>query len=252
MLIEPVEHLLTKQHLVIVPYGPLHALPFAALFDGNQYLIDRFTIRHSPSASVFVHANGRHFTPLPDRALVLGVDDPGTPFVKEEVEAVAAALPHAQVHWGTDATERVLRSNPQGSRVIHIASHARFRPDNPRFSAIRLADSFLTLQDLYGMKLPAELLTLSGCVTGLNVVEPGDELIGLERGLLYAGARSLLLSLWEVDDRSTSEFMKAFYGAFLTTSAPEAARRAMLQIRSHRPHPYYWAAFKLTGGAIAT
>ncbi len=119
------------------------------------------------------------------------------------------------------------------------------------FSSIKLADSYLTLYDLYHMNLPADLLTLSGCVTGLNVVAGGDELLGLTRGLLYAGARSLLLSLWEVDDRSTAELMKEFYGGLTRDrKKADALRLAMLELRKRYPHPYYWAPFKLIGNAF--
>lgn len=120
------------------------------------------------------------------------------------------------------------------------------------FSSIKLADSYVTLYDLYHMNLPVDLLTLSGCVTGMNAVADGDELLGLTRGLLYAGARSLLLSLWEVDDRSTSEFMKKFY-CRLRGQARKAdcLRAAMLELRDSYPHPYYWAPFKLIGKTLA-
>lgn len=116
------------------------------------------------------------------------------------------------------------------------------------FSAIRLADSHLSLYDLYHMDLPVDLLTLSGCVTGLDFVAEGDELIGLSRGLLYAGARSLLLSLWEVDDRSTAEFMQLFYSHLLQRGdKAETLRRAILDLRTRYVHPYYWAPFRLIG-----
>jgi CHAT domain-containing protein len=116
------------------------------------------------------------------------------------------------------------------------------------FSSIKLADSYLTLYDLYRMNLPADLMTLSGCVTGMNVVAEGDELLGLTRGLLYAGAKSLLLSLWEIDDRSTSQFMREFYGTLgHCWNRVEAARSAMLSLRESCPHPYFWAPFKLIG-----
>jgi CHAT domain-containing protein len=85
----------------------------------------------------------------------------------------------------------------------------------------------------------------------LNVVAEGDELLGLTRGLLYAGAKSLLLSLWDVDDRSTSEFMKEFYQHLQTRRRKaDAVRAAMLKLREQYPHPYFWAPFKLTGRAL--
>ena len=97
------------------------------------------------------------------------------------------------------------------------------------------------------------LLTLSGCVTGLNVVADGDELLGLARGLLYAGAQSLLLSLWDVNDRSTAEFMKVFYTRMLNQrNKAQALQSAMLELRTQYPHPYYWAPFKLIGKALGS
>ena len=119
------------------------------------------------------------------------------------------------------------------------------------FSAIRLADSYLSLFDLYHMNFPVELLTLSGCVTGLNVVAEGDEVLGLARGLLYAGARSLLLSLWDVDDKSTAEFMKLFYSRLAHhPNKAEALQGAIVELRRRYPHPYHWAPFKLIGRAL--
>lgn len=116
------------------------------------------------------------------------------------------------------------------------------------FSGIRLADGQLNLYDLYQLKLQAELMTLSGCATGLNVVTAGDELLGLVRGLLYAGAQTVLLTLWNVHDRSTSEFMTTFYTRLKSgDSKASAMRNAMLDLRDRFPHPYYWAPFMLTG-----
>ena len=248
-LIAPLQGFLHTQDLVIVPYGPLHALPFHALFDGRHYLIDKFKICYAPSASIFAHAPfGPEISSGP--SLVIGVDDPKTPFIRDEVEAVAAVVPDPQILFGQEATEQALREKGYRSRLIHIASHCLFRQDSPMFSAIRLADSYVNLYDFYRMNLPVELLTLSGCVTGLNVVEEGDELVGLTRGLLYAGARSLLLSLWEVDDRSTSEFMKEFYLQLRTQPRKiDAFQAATRKIRERYPHPYHWAPFKLIGRA---
>jgi CHAT domain-containing protein len=251
-LIAGIEHMLTTTRLVVVPHGQLHSLPFQALFDGKEYLIDRFSICHAPSASVFAYTHRSRIQNERPTSLVIGVDDPLMPSVKQEIEAVAKVLPRPKVLWGAEATEEHLLEYGATSSFIHIATHGSFRPDSPMFSAIRLADSYLTLYDLYRMNLPAEFLTLSGCVTGLNVVDKGDELMGLTRGLLYSGAQSLLLSLWDVDDKSTSEFMTAFYEGFSPAfPKADALRSAMLRIRERRPHPYHWAAFKLTGKAFA-
>ena len=246
----PLRDRLKTRHLVIVPYGPLHSLPFHALFDGEQFLVDTFTISYAPSASI--HALCQQLIQTrTGPSLILGVEDPKTPFVRQEVEAIAAILPEADIQLGPAASEQALRDHGSRSQRIHIASHGYFRQDNPMFSAIRLADSYLSLYDLYHMDLPVDLLTLSGCVTGLSFVAEGDELIGLSRGLLYAGARSLLLSLWDVDDRSTAEFMQLFYSHLLRQrDKAEALRSAMLDLRTRYPHPYHWAPFRLIGKSL--
>ena len=119
------------------------------------------------------------------------------------------------------------------------------------FSGIRLGDGYLHLYELFQMQLPAELLTLSGCATGLNVVAAGDELVGLIRGALYAGARSLLLTLWDVHDKSTARFMTSFYRClYRSQSTPEALTEASRELREDYPHPYYWAPFLIVGKAL--
>ena len=118
----------------------------------------------------------------------------------------------------------------------------------PLFSGIRLGDSYLSLYDLYQLRLPVELFTLSGCATGLNVVAAGDELLGLVRGLLCVGAQSGLLTLWDVDDSSTARLMKSFYRLMqLSGNKAQALEAAMREVRDEYPHPYYWAPFMLVG-----
>jgi len=131
---------------------------------------------------------------------------------------------------------------------VHIATHGYFRQDNPMFSSIRLGTSHLSLYDLSYLQLPADLIVLSGCATGLNVVSPGDELMGLVRGLLQAGAQSLVLSLWDVHDESTKEFMIGFSTRPQAgLSKPKAMQATMQELRRSYPHPYYWAPFSLIG-----
>jgi len=118
------------------------------------------------------------------------------------------------------------------------------------FSSIKLGGARLNLYAVYHMNLPAELVVLSGCSTGLNVVTAGDELLGLVRGLFQAGAQSLLLSLWDVNDASTREFMVEFYTSLgQGTRTVEALQVAMRSLRESYPHPYHWAPFSLIGKA---
>ncbi len=244
-LLAPIRPRLKRQRLIVVPHELLHYVPFHALFDGHRYLIDSFTVSYAPSASIYIQ-HRRKQTNKAGCSLILGVPDRQTPSIYQELQAVAEIVPQAEVFLGPKASERVLKENGPRSRLIHIATHGFFRQDNPMFSGIRLGDGSLTLYDLYHLKLPAELITLSGCSTGLNVIAAGDELIGLVRGLLSAGAQSLLLTLWDVNDSSTAEFMKAFYSRlFHRPDRALALREAMVEVRERYPHPYYWAPFIL-------
>jgi len=248
-LIEPIHGLLAARHLVVAPHGILHSLPFHALFDGSQYLIDEFTVSYAPSASVYALCQARS-RPADGRTLVLGIPDAAAPFVQEEVQAVATCLPNCEVLLGKSATAENLRKKGQCSRIVHIATHGYFRRDNPLFSGIRLGDSYLSLYDLYQLKLPAELMGLSGCSTGLNVVAAGDELLGLARGLIQAGVETSMLTLWDVQDQSSAQLMKFFYSNLAAGwSKGQALRHAMRQLKSEYPHPYYWAPFILVGKA---
>lgn len=246
-LISPIAHLLMAKHIVFAPHGLLHHIPFHALFDGQSYLIEKYSISYAPSASVYAlccekaaNASGG--------SLILGVPDTQAPLILEEVEALRGILPDSRMFVGDAASEAVLKLHGPASRIVHIATHGYFRQDNPMFSSIRLGDSYLSLYDLYHYNLPAELIVLSGCATGRNTVTPGDELMGLVRGLLQAGAQSLMLSLWDVHDASTRDFMIAFYSHLARgTSKPAAVQSAMAEIRKTHPHPYYWAPFALIG-----
>jgi CHAT domain-containing protein len=246
-LIAPIRDLLQAKHLVVAPHGLLHHIPFHALYDGQSYLIDSFSISYAPSGSVYALCQAQPaFTPA--GSLILGIADAQAPLIVDEVKALQKVLPDSRLYMGPEATEEVLRTQGPGSRVVHIATHGYFRQDNPMFSSIRLGKSYLSLYDLYRLKLPAELVVLSGCATGLNVVTPGDELMGLVRGLLQAGARSLVLSLWDVHDESTRNLMIGFYQQLEKGgSKAKALQAAMVAIRDRYPHPYYWAPFTLTG-----
>ncbi len=246
-LIAPIRPMLqSAKHLVIVPHEFLHFTPFQALLNGDEYLLDAFSVSYAPSATVFAKCQARTFDSQ-HGTLVMGVPDTAAPLIGQEAASIAHSMPDSTLLLGADATAEKLRTLGATSRVIHIATHGFFRQDNPLFSGIRLGDSVLSLYDLYQYRLPAELITLSGCATGLNVVSGGDELLGLVRGLFAAGAGTLLLSLWDVDDESTAEFMTTFYKSRQEGKSNAAALQGINELRKKRPHPYYWAAFKLTG-----
>ncbi|MBI2509532.1 MAG: CHAT domain-containing protein [Betaproteobacteria bacterium] len=135
---------------------------------------------------------------------------------------------------------------------IHLATHGKFQAESPLDSGLMLArdgenDGLLRVGELYSMDLDAELVTLSACETGLGKVDNGDDVVGLTRGFLYAGARSIVASLWSVEDRATAELMKAFYEGLQGAGKRDALRQAQLKTRAAFPHPYFWAAFQLVG-----
>ena len=248
-LISPLEEELKHAlHLLIAPHDFLHYLPFHALPDAEGRILgERFPISYTPSASVY-HLCSTKPASAPGGVLILGIPDPVAPQIEDEVRAVAGVIPGSEVYLGSEATDEVLRERAASHRYIHIATHGWFRQDNPMFSSISLGNCHLSLFDLYQLELPCELVTLSGCGTGLNVVVGGDELLGLVRGLLYAGAQGALVTLWDVNDRSTAEFMQHFYQALqVNPNKAVAVQAAILEIRRRYPHPFYWAPFVLVG-----
>ncbi len=246
-LLAPLRSRLGVDHLIIVPHDVLHHVPFHALHDGNRYLIDQMSISYAPSATIYYLCRAKSASRRRHN-LVLGVADERAPLIRHEAEAVAEILPRARLLLGEEANEDNLRRYAASSRIVHLATHGYFRRDSPMFSAVQLAGSRLSLFDLYDLKLDADLVVLSGCGTGLSEVTAGEELVGLSRGLLYAGARSVLVTVWDVEDESTTELIRRFYHHLEARDQPaRALRRAMIEHRDHLPHPYYWAPFVLIG-----
>jgi CHAT domain-containing protein len=249
-LMAPVRDRLRARRLILAPHGFLHYLPFYALFDGEHYLADEYLLWCVPSSSVFqlcCQRERRHY----QESLVLAASNDEVPDAFQEAQAVASLVPSPRLLLGDAATEERLRSFAPRSRFLHLVAKGHFRTDNPMFSSIGLADSRLSLLDLYGLDLSAELITVSGCGLGFGGRGAGEELIGLERGLLYAGAQAVLLPLWNANRDSTREFMNSFYSCLRSTpDKPSALRSAMQQLRKTRPHPFDWAPYVLVGKAL--
>jgi tetratricopeptide (TPR) repeat protein len=248
MLIEPLEPWLSAGgHLVVAPHGFLHAAPFHAFYDGRRYLAERSTVSYAPSATLFRECLRRR-PASPGESLILEVATAGMPYVVEEVERAERFLPAARVLRGAEAGLANLHRFGAQARFLHIAGHGLFRHDHPLFSAIQLGDGWMTLQDVYQLRLNSELVTLSGCATGVHQIMAGDELIGLVRGFLHAGAASLLVSLWDVSDEVTALLMGRFYRALREGCGRSLAlQKAMTEVRGAHPHPCYWAPFVLVG-----
>lgn len=239
--------------LIVVPHGPLHYVPMHALHDGDRYLVQRCEVSYLPGSSVLRYC--REARPAAARRVALGYSGSGRlPYAAEETQTVARLL-GGDVYVEDTATLARLRDVAGECQVLHLAAHGEFRADNPLFSGLALADGWLTTLDIFSLRLKASLVTLSGCQTGRSVIGGGNELLGLMRAVLYAGAASALLSLWSVDDRSTARLMEGFYSRLACgQSKGEALRAAQLEALQSRPgadHPYAWAGFCLVGDSGA-
>ena len=263
LLLKPVAGLLqASEHLIVVPYGILHYLPFHSLFDGTRFVVERLNVSYLPAAALMdiclqrgQRIAAKH-NPL-SHSLVLGLSDHGRlEYAVREAEVVAQQL-GTRPMLDDAATTALLWREGASSPIVHIAAHGLFRLDAPNFSHIKLADRQLSTIEVFNLNLSScSLVTLSACETGRAVVGGVDEVMGLGRGFLYAGAASLLPTLWKVDDASSAELMGMFYAALLgectKSEALAGAQRAFLaRARStnqtYRVHPYFWAAFQLIG-----
>jgi CHAT domain-containing protein len=246
-LVEPLLAEISTPHVIIVPHGSLHYLPFHAFYDGSRYLIDRFEITYAPSASVL-----RYCMDKPDvedaRPLIVGLADAAAPRVDVEISALRNVFPEATVLAGDQADRAAFARAAQHASFVHVATHATYRRDNPMFSSFKLADGYVTALDLFSMNCQANLVTLSGCQSGLGQITESDDLLGLRRGFFYAGARSLMMSLWTVSDESTVILMNEFYKEWRAgASKSRALQMAMQTLRRTHPNPFHWAPFVLVG-----
>lgn len=252
VLIAPVQELLPAARLLIIPAGPMHRLPFHALWDGAAYLLERFECTVAPSAGAAIQCSAVRNA---DRRYAswagLALSDPSIPAARQEVEAVAPCFADARLFVDDAASRAGLRSAAQAD-VLHMATHGLFRPDNPFFSVLKLADGWIDVREIYRLPLRARLVVLSACESGVGHVGGGDEVIGLARGFLGAGAAELVVSLWQVHDASAALFMRRFYEALTAPGQPvraaQALRTAQLAAVAAGVHPHFWAPFFVIGG----
>lgn len=298
-LIEPIESHLPRENgarLTIVPHGPLNRLSFAALVDGrNRYLVERFTTHYSPSASMLeVTGTMRRpgargpSTPLLLVANPAGMADaagrelPDLPGTAAEVQAIVRAVGarQATVLDGASAEEGAVVAALPGKRVLHFATHGVVRDDEPLESFLALAPSGSTAGDegaasatdadgrlsafeIYRNRLDADLVVLSACRSGSGEAG-GEGIAGLTRAFFYAGAPSVVATLWDVVDGPPARLLPDFYNALKGADKATALRRAQLRLlgdlRARRvkvatpggpvalpERPVFWASFVLLG-----
>lgn len=236
VLVEPLLAVADPGDLVwFVPHDVLHYVPMHALSLDGAPLIDRHPTCYAPSSSVMRYCQQKRKGSR-RTALVIGDSRGDLPHAREEALSVGDLFA-TRPRLGPDATKShfLLDLDQQDADVIHVACHGSFDATDPLASRILLHDeSALTALEIFGLRLRADLVTLSACQTAVNERRPGDELIGLTRALIFAGTPSAVVSLWAVDDMSTGFLMRAFYALLLGSaqlSKAEALREAQRQLR---------------------
>jgi CHAT domain-containing protein len=187
---------------------------------------------------------------------------------RQEAEAIMSVTPWRSGFQAMDfeaSRATVMKADFGNYRIVHFATHGVLNNEHPELSGIVLSlfdqkgqpqDGYLRLHDIYNLKLPVDLVVLSACDSGLGRDVKGEGLVGLTRGFMYAGASSVVASLWKVDDEATAELMRLFYGYMLRDglSPATALRKAQVTMsQSKRWHsPYYWAGFIIQGQYVQT
>jgi CHAT domain-containing protein len=267
-LIDPAEAsgaLAGKRGLIIVPHGELHYVPFAALLGpaaAERFLVEHYRVSYAPSASAWVQLARRQAPRASRGVLVLAPRPSALPGSRAEAEAIRSIYgSQATVLLGAAASERAFRDAAPQHGIIHLATYGVLNKHNPLFSFVELApqnpeDGRLEVHEVFALGLDARLLVLSACQTALGAgaladVPTGDDWVGLVRAFLHAGADNVLATLWPVEDRATASLMEQFYtqlvaGRSESDALAEAQRWALGE--PALAHPFYWAAFTVTGG----
>ena len=256
LLIDPVKQFLSSSKICIIPHSILHYIPFQALYDGNNYLIQQHQVFYAPSVTVLRFCLQKR-SQSKQSLLALGpppFDDESLQlkFAESESYLVSTNFEQNLLLLRDQANESNFRKYAGEYDIVHIATHGYFSKDAPMRSYLLLLgdqdnDGKLSAYELFGIKLNAYLVTLSACQTAVSRVSRGDEMLGLVRGLVYAGTPSIVASLWNVDDASTAELMNEFYSNLTTMDKAEALQYAQIKIMKEKKSPFFWAPFVLIG-----
>jgi len=267
----------SSKSLIIVADGDLHLLPFSALVDeSGRYLVETRAVSMAPSGTVLHLLRDRLRSATANSRPYLGVapwtDTPAQPWIlksvsrgstdgglaplpqsRDEVESIATMMPKpATVLIGPAATKKHFESLPLSDyRVVHLAIHGFADPLYPDRSALVFKpsdgdDGHLAARDIRHLRLKADLVTLSACDTAVGPIGAAG-LESIHTAFIEAGANSVVSTLWDLEDRSSDEFMKDFHKHLGRESKTEALRDAELDLSRSGSAPYYWASYELVG-----
>lgn len=284
-LFAPIHDLVKEKSLTIVPGGILGYLPFEALlselpeksdsYRTHPYLINEFTISYNYSAFLlkekyrprkndysgnFLGIAPRfdsplHATPAGSRTYELGALQYNIP----EVEAIRDLM-GGEIYIDSLATENNFRKKAKNYQILHLATHGKANDQSSDYSFLAfyelqddIENELLYVKDLYNLDLQADMVVLSACETGIGELQRGEGIISLARGFFYAGVRSIITTLWSIDDKPTAEIMEDFYVNLKANQSKDTAlRNAKLtyiknQTSDTKTHPRYWAGFVPVG-----
>jgi CHAT domain-containing protein/predicted negative regulator of RcsB-dependent stress response len=262
LLIQPIADLLPPNphdRVVIIPQGSLFLVPFQALQDEQgQYLIEKHTLQIAPSIQALQLVQQRPSVAT-GQPLIIGNPQPMpenlAPLPGAEAEAkTIGQMFHTEALLGSQATEATVLEKMAQSSLLHFATHGLVDDERGLGSAIALVkgtsnDGFLTADEIFNLRLKANLAVLSACDTGRGRIT-GDGVIGLSRSFMSAGVPSVVVSLWAVPDQPTRFLMTDFYRHLRQQpDKAQALRQAMLNTMQQYPHPSDWASFVLVGSA---
>lgn len=275
-IIDPVLPHIKNQKVVIIPHGVMNNLPFGALTsDGEAFFMEDYTVTYASSATFYALLQENRESKMGSiQASALVYGNPATPEIFREHgenRAALGSLPGAateanniasildvEAQIGPQATETLLWTEARNVNVIHIAAHGVFDPTNPLASFMALADDAdrdgaLEVREIYSLSLADNqpLVVLSACDTAVGGRSESDDVQSLSRAFLISGARSVVASLWKVDDEATQVLMTRFYENIINENMDpaDALSDAQMYVRSFEQweSPVYWAAFVLIG-----
>ncbi len=269
VLQEPLANFNTE-NLTIIPDGELHYLPFDLLQENGAYLLETKSIGYGNSVASLLELkekpsaetnNVLAFAPSFSGAVTESLDRQFGKLLynDDEVHKLGSFFDSKTLLKG-EATLSNFKTNSSRFNIFHLATHASANDEYPDYSYLAFTDTkdsaqgnILYIKDLYNMTLPVDMVTLSACQTGIGKLQKGQGMMSLSKGFYYAGAKSLVNTLWKINDKSTVKLMEYFYeGLSKGYSKSEALRKAKLKYLETTEdeflrHPYYWAAFVVSG-----
>ncbi len=261
-LIAPLLNSTQSERLIIIPDGKLSRIPFESLVEqaptgtnltNAPYLIKKFQIFYGYSTKVLLQqvSQKQHSGTLDIAMAPISVFAPNLQVAAlnntvAEMEAFKMALRNAIVYTYSNASLPVFKNKSSSAHILHIATHAVAYGKQPY---IIFSDSLLYMQQLYGMQIPAQLVVLSACKTSVGEQQQGEGTMSLARAFSYAGAQNVITSFWEVNDKSTADFMQLFYTGLQEKGPGTVLHQTKIKWlelsagKSQLASPYYWAAF---------